>query len=194
MRREKLERPLLVVFCALFALLLVYFLLDGISYCAATGRWYDFYAVTRVLAFLLGFPVLLTPALRRLFPRMQRLLEASDLALAAAALLLVLAASLTGGLTGEFAAGLAFGLAAALVSSLYRFIAQPALPSAVAQRGAAWAPRQPTAEEIYERLLDAYVRAWGGPPERARERLEADIEKLVQQGLSREDAVRMLYR
>jgi hypothetical protein len=137
MRREKLERPLLVVFCALFALLLVYFLLDGISYCAATGRWYDFYAVTRVLAFLLGFPVLLTPALRRLFPRMRRLLEASDLALAATALLLVLVASLTGGLTGEFAMGLAFGLTVALVISLYTFIAQPALPSATAQRGAA---------------------------------------------------------
>jgi len=194
MRREKLERPLLVVFCALFALLLAYFLLDGISYCAATGRWYDFYAVTRVLAFLLGLPVLLTLALRRLFPRMRRLLEASDLALAAAALLLVLAASLTGGLTGEFAMGLAFGLTAALVISLYMFIAQPALLSAAAQRGAAWVPRQPTAEEIYERLLDAYLRAWGGPPERARKRLEADIEKLVEQGLSREESVKMLYR
>jgi hypothetical protein len=194
MRREKLERPLLVVFCALFALLLVYFLLDGISYCAATGRWYDFYAVTRVLAFLLGFPVLLTSALRRLFPRMRRLLEASDLALAAAALLLVLVASLTGGLTGGFAMGLAFGLTAALVISLYMFIAQPALPSAAAQRGAAWVSRQPTAEEIYERLLDAYLRAWGRPPERVKAKIESEIRKLVERGLSREDAVKRLYR
>jgi multidrug efflux pump subunit AcrB len=150
--------------------------------------------VTRVLAFLLGFPVLLTPALRRLFPRMRRLLEASDFALAAAALLLVLAASLTGGLTGEFAMGLAFGLAAALVISLYMFIAQPALPSAAAQRGAAWVPRQPTAEEIYERLLDAYLRAWGGPPERVKAKIECETRKLVERGLSREEAVKRLYR
>jgi hypothetical protein len=90
--------------------------------------------------------------------------------------------------------GLAFGLTAALVISLYMFIAQPALPSAAAQRGAAWVSRQPTAEEIYERLLDAYLRAWGRPPELARERLEADIEKLVQRGLSREEAVKRLFR
>ncbi|MCC6005595.1 MAG: hypothetical protein LM590_14755 [Thermofilum sp.] len=86
---------------------------------------------------------------------------------------------------------------AILASTLYALVAQPALPSAAAQQGAApaaWTPRQPTAEEIYERLLDAYVRAWGGPPERAKARLEADTEKLVRQGLSREEAVKKLYR
>jgi hypothetical protein len=62
-------------------------------------------------------------------------------------------------------------------------------------RGAPREPvEQPTTEELYQRLLDAYLRAWGGPPERARERLEADIEKLVRQGLSREEAVKKLYR
>jgi len=52
--------------------------------------------------------------------------------------------------------------------------------------------RQPTAEEIYERLLDAYLRAWGGPPERAR--VEVEIRKLVERGLSREEAVKRLYQ
>jgi hypothetical protein len=61
-------------------------------------------------------------------------------------------------------------------------------------RGAPREPvEQPATEELYQRLLDAYLRVWGGPPERARERLEADIEKLVQQGLSREGAVKELY-
>jgi hypothetical protein len=53
--------------------------------------------------------------------------------------------------------------------------------------------KQLTVEEMYGELLDAYVRAWGGPPERARARLEADIGKLVRQGLSREEAVKKLY-
>jgi peptidoglycan/LPS O-acetylase OafA/YrhL len=196
-RLERLERPLLVSFCVLFTLLSAYIFLDGISHCAATGRWYDFYAVTRVLALPLGFEVFLIPALRRLLPSMRRLLDASGIALAATALLLVLAASRAGGLSREFAAGLALGLAASLVISLYMFIAQPKQPPAGRPRSAtpaAWAPRQPTDEEIYERLLDAYVRAWGGPPERARARLEADIKKLVEQGLSREEAVKRLYR
>jgi hypothetical protein len=86
---------------------------------------------------------------------------------------------------------------AILASRLYELVAQPKQPPAGRPRSAtpaAWTPRQPTAEEIYERPLDAYVRAWGGPPERARERLEADIGRLVQQSLSREEAVKRLYR
>jgi len=60
------------------------------------------------------------------------------------------------------------------------------------------APREPierlSADELYERLVDAYLRAWGGPPERARARVEAEVRKLVEQGLSREEALRKLYR
>ena len=193
-RLKKLELSLLAILCALYTL----FLADVISYCTATGRWYDFRAVIAIMA--LSPPLFTLPILMRLFPERQRLLRALYGAGTAIVLLLLSAALLTGLLAGslsiEHAAGLTFMLAI-LASTLYALVAQPALPSAAAQRGAAsaaWAPRQLTAEEIYERLLDAYLRAWGGPPERARERLEADIEKLVQQGLSREDAVRMLYR
>jgi hypothetical protein len=49
-------------------------------------------------------------------------------------------------------------------------------------------------EEMYGELLDAYLRAWGGPPERAKARIEAEIRKLVERGLSREEAVKRLYR
>jgi hypothetical protein len=63
------------------------------------------------------------------------------------------------------------------------------------RRGAPREPvEQPTTEELYQRLLDAYLRAWGGPPERAKARLEAEIRKLIKQGLSREEAVKKLYR
>jgi len=62
-------------------------------------------------------------------------------------------------------------------------------------RGAPREPvEQPTTEELYRRLLDAYLHVWGGPPERARARLERDIERLVERGLSREEAVKKLYR
>jgi hypothetical protein len=63
------------------------------------------------------------------------------------------------------------------------------------RRGAPREPvEQPATEELYQRLLDAYLRAWGGPPERAKARLEAEIRKLIKQGLSREEAVKKLYR
>jgi len=190
-RLKKLELSLLAILCALYTL----FLADVISYCTATGRWYDFRAVIAIMA--LSPPLFTLPILMRLFPERQRLLRALYGAGTAFVLLLLSAALLTGLLAGslsiEHAAGLTFMLAI-LASTLYALVAQPALPSAAAQRGAAWVSRQPTAEEIYERLLDAYLRAWGGPPERARERLEADIKKLVERGLSREDAVKMLYR
>lgn len=186
-----MELSLLAILCALYTL----FLADVISYCTATGRWYDFRAVIAIMA--LSPPLFTLPILMRLFPERQRLLRALYGAGTAFVLLLLSAALLTGLLAGslsiEHAAGLTFMLAI-LASTLYALVAQPALPSAAAQRGAAWVSRQPTAEEIYERLLDAYLRAWGGPPERARERLEADIKKLVERGLSREDAVKMLYR
>jgi len=62
------------------------------------------------------------------------------------------------------------------------------------RRGAPREPvAQPATEELYQRLLDAYLRVWGGPPERAKARLEADIGKLIKQGLSREEAVKKLY-
>jgi len=62
-------------------------------------------------------------------------------------------------------------------------------------RGAPREPvEQPATEELYQRLLDAYLRAWGGPPERAKARVEAEIRKLVERGLSREEAVKRLYR
>jgi hypothetical protein len=62
------------------------------------------------------------------------------------------------------------------------------------RRGAPREPvAQPATEELYQRLLDAYLRVWGGPPERAKARVEADIGKLIKQGLSREEAVKKLY-
>jgi hypothetical protein len=53
--------------------------------------------------------------------------------------------------------------------------------------------RQLSVEEMYRELLDAYLQAWGGPPERVKAKIEAEIRKLVERGLSREDAVKRLY-
>jgi hypothetical protein len=53
---------------------------------------------------------------------------------------------------------------------------------------------QLTVEEMYGELLDAYLRAWGGPPERVKAKIESEIRKLVERGLSREEAVKRLYR
>jgi hypothetical protein len=54
--------------------------------------------------------------------------------------------------------------------------------------------KQLTVEEMYGELLDAYLQAWGGPPERVKAKIEAEIRKLVERGLSREEAVKRLYR
>ena len=54
--------------------------------------------------------------------------------------------------------------------------------------------RQLSVEEMYRELLDAYLQAWGGPPERVKAKIEAEIRKLVERGLSREEAVKRLYR
>ena len=54
--------------------------------------------------------------------------------------------------------------------------------------------RQLSVEEMYRELLDAYLQAWGGPPERVKAKIEAEIRKLVERGLSREEAVKRLYQ
>ena len=52
----------------------------------------------------------------------------------------------------------------------------------------------PTIEEMYERLVDRVLRTWGGTPELARARIESSIRKvMMERGVSREEAVRMLY-
>jgi hypothetical protein len=180
---------------------------------ATTGYWFEPRAVKDLFfALFLGstifspasslwVPILFSRApstVRRfagmLFPLMGAVFAASAFALALALLL-------AGG-SSELALDLAASIFWMWISAvkLKRASRARTLPGAAiiwpaaARQEAAPITQQLTVEEMYERLLRAYLSAWGGPPERARAKLEADIGKLVGRGLSREEAVKRLYR
>jgi hypothetical protein len=189
--RRKLSL-LLFVYGALWALYSTRSASYYVRTLVATGRWYDYQAVYH-LSFALfwgsGLFLLLTTyaSVRR------KLFLALGAALAASALLLTSAALLAGGLYASDETVMLLLMLPFSIGALYVFIEEMVTPGAAIQRGVAFTPRRLTAEEMYERLLNIYLSAWGGSLERARARLEADIEKLVQQGLSREGAVKELY-
>jgi hypothetical protein len=81
-----------------------------------------------------------------------------------------------------------------LVNAIYyKVLAQLPYPAAAPPPPPPPTP-PPTIEEMYEELVNRVLRTWGGTPERAKARIESSIRKVMEErGVSRDEAVRMLY-
>ena len=73
----------------------------------------------------------------------------------------------------------------------YKVLAQLPYPAAAPPPPS---PPPLTVDEMYERLVDLALRAWGGSPERAKERVENWIREVMEKrGVCREEAIMLLY-